>query len=944
MSANELEGSVKLSKFTFDYVDATGANRQYCQESKSDVLRKVKLPFGFNRMDPDELLITMETANNNVPTKIDDFDFFKFLALNTENIGDYEDKKRKDLILKDLPQEEYFEPDDDENKEFPKMTYSDVTEKDMFGYAPMSATDLLPNNGKGGIWGMHGLRKFEITIEGLPISESEDFNEIANLYWYRRDSEEIAKIYETDIRLRLQSSTEDKRVYVAYINTNRLGKSAAEAESKYPEFLGRFEIHHEYMDEIRSYTFPIQICVHDTTIDKSGKNHLLDGKMVSIDFGTSSTCAAIQIGKLSKLFTLSGPAKRSENEDNPFENPTNLMIYNWDEIFNQWQMDNENCPFMLSRSEEHDEKEADYDSGYTVDDEYKSVGEETGRRKMAAILTQLKLIPYFKAKDNRYEPKVTPYSGKTRTKIIITDSLERSENSKQKFNAIAFYGYLLSRAINNPKNGAFYRNYRITYPVKFNKDIREKIRSSLEYGIMRALPKSVRKAVNKKGDPLVSVRMEYAEPVASVGAIVSKQLKITKEDPSAKLFAIYDLGGGTLDFAFGMFRSAVGDEVEEADQVIDILGIDGDDKVGGEKFIHKLAYKIYKDNIEEVKTNKIPFVLPVGELPPEGFEGTELLSDHGDDNSNTNVNLLKEKLTRFLFKYTGGIDGNLTQLQDESVLVDDGDNKVTDATHYTLSMRDENGEDKPINLEVNGIDDFLQDEIRSTIESFKSSMDRFFTENIDRIRETGDINNYRPDDVYIFLSGNASRQHYVKEIMDEIFSSNAAQNRIARIGENSNDTGESLSKEYKLTEKTAVAFGQLELGKYIVYQDAISVGDEIPPFLFNVGYYDSGDDTNFICVLKTNTNSRSWEKANRIDKENLTANLVYTTDPQCDPKSMEKLEEDVSDAVEGRARTLYIRIYEEDSIEYRVGGANEPPDDDELVDESKIIKLRITKN
>lgn len=938
MSMNDtLDGSVKLTKFTFDYVDANGENRQYVQESKLGGLRKVKLPFNFNRMNPDDLSVTVEVANT-APEEINDFDFFSFLAGVGGKTEENEARCRQSLVLKDLPKEDYFEQIEDDEAEFPQISYFDVTEKDMFGYPPMTSTDLLSNNGKGGIWGMHGLRKLEITVEGIPDADTGDVTERVNLYWYQRDGAEIPKIYETDIRLRLDSKNTAARKYIAYVNTNRLGKLAAEDESKHPEFSGRFEIHYEYNDEIRSYTFPIKICVHDTTVE-NGKSHLLEGKMVSIDFGTSSTCAAIKIGEKSQLFTLSGIDKRCEDDDNPYENPTNLMIYHWEEVYKQWQMDNDNCPFVLAKSKEHDEKEAAYDSGYTVDDEYKSVGESTGRRRMAAILTQLKLIPYLKSYGK--EIKVTPYWGRSRSPITITDSLERSENGNQKFNPIAFYGYLLSRAINNPKNGKFYRNYCVTYPVKFDKTVREKIRLSLEYGIMRALPKPLRKAKTKKGTPLVTVKMEYAEPVACVGSIVGKQLQINSGDSGdkeAKLFAIYDLGGGTLDFAFGMFRPSVNDEeLDQADYVIDILGIGGDDKVGGEKLIHKIAYKIYKDNKEEVTKKNIPFVRPIGELNPDGFEG--LLSENGNDNSDTNVNLMKEKLARVLFKYGDSIDGHLKDMENARLFETDGDNKVEDATNYNLVMRDLNGKDQTIKLEVKEIDDFLKDEISSTIESFRKEMDSSFERNKARIQEQGKIS-YRSDDVYIFLSGNASKQHYVEELMKEVFKKNA----IFRIGEGTAEADEEISKEYKLTEKTAVAFGQLELGDYLVYQDAISKEGDMPPFMFNVGYFDSGNKTKYIPVLTKNDVSREWHKANRIDRANLTTNLVYTTDPQCDPNSMTKLEEDVSDAVEGNGRTLYIRMYEEDRIEYRIGGVNDAPMEDDEPDETMVIKLKVLKD
>ena len=71
---------------------------------------------------------------------------------------------------------------------------------------------------------------------------------------------------------------------------------------------------------------------------------------------------------------------------------------------------------------------------------------------------------------------------------------------------------------------------------------------------MRALPKNIRKGVNQKGKSIVSVKMENSEPVACIGAFVGKQLKLAAN--TAEKFAVYDLGGGTMDFVYGVFREA----------------------------------------------------------------------------------------------------------------------------------------------------------------------------------------------------------------------------------------------------------------------------------------------------------------------------------------------------------------------------------------------------
>jgi len=147
-----------------------------------------------------------------------------------------------------------------------------------------------------------------------------------------------------------------------------------------------------------------------------------------------------------------------------------------------------------------------------------------------------------------------------------------------------------------------------------------------------------------------------------------------------------------------------------------------------------------------------------------------------------------------------------------------------------------------------------------------------------------------------------------------------------------------MSDEYRINEKTAVAFGQLNLGQYYVDQQAISQADGIPPFLFNVGYIDSGTDE-YVPVLQKNDISRAWRKANRIDRVNLTTALCFTKSPNCDRKELVPLEYDVSDFAEPKKRMLFIRPFEEDKIEFRLGGKNDTFDENEPVNPDMVINL-----
>lgn len=431
------------------------------------------------------------------------------------------------------------------NGKFPSLEISDVTERDMFGYEAIPQSKL---GDKGGIWAWHGLRKLEFKVTGLDFDEKNkgaDEEQRVALYFFKAGKDELAEVIRVDeIRYNLK-----RGAYVAYLNTNQLGAALEGIDDVQPIFNGRFEIHlYVHGEHFKTvYSFPVELCVHNTRLDKNFKNHLLD-TTVSIDFGTSSTCAAVKGTGGNELITLS------------------------------------------TMSEKITESEADFDSGYTVDEILKSI-------------TELKTIPSMKT-EKRQQIKIHPLNDINSKVVYVADS--PAAEDEDSLDPIAFYGYLLSRAINNPVNKKIYTSYKIAFPVKFEQGVRDKIRESLAYGIRRA-------------NQLV------------LGA-----------DGRARPFATFDPGGGNLDTSYGIFREAIDDELDEKDYTIQIFGCGGNERVGGEKLIHQLAYKIYLDNRDLIEEAKIPFVLPYGEKYPQGFDG--LLGEIGDEISNANVSTLKEKL------------------------------------------------------------------------------------------------------------------------------------------------------------------------------------------------------------------------------------------------------------------------------------------------------------
>lgn len=914
----------KLEKIYLEFEDAeSGSIMQYQQENtQGDGLQSIELPFDIDKISQGHIKMNLYHKDEKFPIPIEGFSKLQYIVLGdqyivlgdggTENL-ELKEWKRGNRIL-DAIQPNYFAPA--KGKSFPKIKYRDVTERDMFGELPIESTQL--SSPKVGVWAWHGLRKFEIEISGLELDEDiSDLKKKVSLYWYKRDNDAIEPVFENEIRYNVKN-----KKYIAYINTNALGEALTRAESVHPLFLGRFEIHLSWQRYKKVYSFPISVCVHNTNPNENGANHLIaKGGMVSIDFGTSSTCAAIRGAQSDELITLSGIEKRSkEDKDNPFENPTNLMIYTWSEFYNQWQRDNKDCPFLVAKSKDNHDIQADYDSGYTVDDVLKEVvggdGDLKGKLKMLSILTQIKMVPTMLR--NKFELKLYPLNDIDKPVVIITDDIAKEDSTH--LNPIAFYGYLLSRAINNPANGVCYTNYLISFPVKFDSSERESIRKSLEYGILRALPSHIAAAKNKKGKSLIRIDMLYEESVACIGSVVSKQIKITDENPAPKLFAVFDLGGGTLDISYGMFRNSTDEEIEEDgnEQAIQIFGVSGNDMVGGEKLIHQIAYKIYLDNRQTIEQNEIVFELPLGEMYPQGFDG--LLTR--DEIAAANLSTMKEKVARKIFIYDGdnSVEDVLTEVLGKEIAPSAGKCKI--------SLRNKYNETVDLELKVEGVEDFLQDKIQKILEDFKFEMKEIFGKEKNRqaMAEAG-LDSFKLDDINIFLGGNASKQHFIKEKLKEFFPNN----KIEFIGEGQNL--ENVHDKFKITSKTAVAFGQLNLGNYCIVRP---FENDASPFPYNVGYI-SPKDNSFVSVIAKNEESHEWKLANVISKTG-TISLQYTDSPQAE--NLLRIQED-AEIDDPKKKRVWIRIAPgyHNSIEYRLGSKDSQFSADDPVDETCVIEL-----
>lgn len=532
--------------------------------------------------------------------------------------------------------------DIDDECRLPELQYEDVTEQEIFGSDSIKKDDL--EDKERGLWANHGNRKFKFTINNNQYLDYE-LNQLKTIKFYfdKVDNREIDRI-EVDVPFEQFSKNAESHVFFCAVDTNELGKIFTDNTHKYL-FQGVLEFSYdnsEYKsDNTKCITiteiFPIKLILKNTVYYPNKRSCVpLDLTPVSIDFGTSSTCVAVKRNAQIEMLAISHTESFGGGSVNKFENPTNIMIYRWEQLIAEWIKNPENFPLVTQGSyQEYIQKikSVDFDFGYTV----KELLESVDKKQLDAIMTEIKKIPYLIDKGNQHS--ISPYVKENKEVVYITDAPETQDD--EHFDPIAFYGYLIGRVINNPATGNIYVKYRITYPVKFNETVRNKVKNSLEYGLKMSIPISLRTALDENDEKLFEVRMEYSEPQAYMGAICGKNLKC---DDGPKMFAVYDFGGGTLDYSFGLFRVDADGEAG-----IDFLGSGGDERFGGEFLISLISLWILSDesNKQEIIDKKILFMVPDGELIPGGFP-EELLKS--GQLARSNIQKLNERFSRNLFE------------------------------------------------------------------------------------------------------------------------------------------------------------------------------------------------------------------------------------------------------------------------------------------------------
>lgn len=431
--------------------------------------------------------------------------------------------------------------------------------------------------------------------------------------------------------------------------------------------------------------------------------------IIGIDFGTKSTVVTVQNGTddISPMRIGCGDYKK-DVAFSDYENPTVMEFIDLERFLSRYRV-----------SESRPETEwIDLTISHTASE---SLNAPKSGNEYYAWFSDLKQW----ASDKNRKILIKDKHGKETELCPFVDI------NDEDINPIEYYAYLLGLFINNMYN-KIYVNYILSFPVTYERKIRQKIAYSFSKGLKKSLPKPVQEDKNIMN--LFRV-MEGASEPAAYAVCALQEYGFKPEENEKILYGIFDFGGGTTDFDFGTWQRAPKKLQRRYDYVIKHFGAGGDRLLGGENLLELLAYSVFKKNEAVLRQNGIQFVKPPDAQKYCGlFDGSEaLISD--SQQAKINQKFMAEEL-RPLWH-----------------------GEEYDKEKIKINLYNTNGDAETVELDVDvdELKELIRKRIDSGVDNFFKAMAKAVTEEVAE----------GVDKIHIFLAGNSSKSSVVLDSFND---------------------------------------------------------------------------------------------------------------------------------------------------------------------------------
>ena len=669
--------------------------------------------------------------------------------------------------------------------------------------------------------------------------------------------------------------------YYLSIDKERINIDDYDEERLWDINLGHWDLKEEDKEELKEI-------LGKKVYERDPKEDVHQGGIVGIDFGTKSTVVVYQKDKTTIMpMRISGGKLNKKVEDTDYENPTVIEFRNVENFLEKY---NEKDGRPNTRWEDVMVSHTAFGNLTDGPSEY-----------FTSIISDIKQWT-TKEKEKHY------LKDRTGSEYTLAPYLKIDENEENYIDPVELYAYYIGSYINTMTNG-IYLEYLLSFPVTYEKAIREKILKSFEKGIKKSLPIQIQE--DEKLMKKFKVKHGANEP-AAYAACALKNCKIEPKDKDDKVYyGVFDFGGGTTDFDFGIWKLA--EDEDMYDYELEHFGAGGDKYLGGENIIKELAYKVFTENSDTLLKREIKYTRPESydELKGEGA-----LVNNDSSIAKLNTRILGEVL-RGIWENSATEDMKTVKL---SYLYD---------THG--EKRGMGGDDElSFNISEEELNKFIREKIDKGINNFFIKLEDAFKD-----EDAKEIN--------IFLAGNSCKHPFVNEIFAEY-----QEKMKDKIKLNLYDLKaieglkEKDSTKVMPTGKTGVAYGLIYSRKggriKVTNRDEKeNMANEVN-FKFYVG---KNKRDLFNTVLSPNSKYEKYEYLGIATSD--TFEIYYTTLPEAQTGQMEidktnvkriSLNEDYDEDEEYR---IYIKATKPTKISYAIVKKEEDVDTKEFLEEGEIV-------
>lgn len=633
--------------------------------------------------------------------------------------------------------------------------------------------------------------------------------------------------------------------------------------------------------------------------------------VVGIDFGTKSTVVVYQDGSGNiKPMPIGCGDTRKELTTQDFENPTVMQFIDFKSFMKSYN-DKMGRPYTRWRdiTVSHAASESMKDTAIRSDEYYSYMYD---LKQWAGEGNQKKVIHDKSGKDillNEYEN--------------IVDKKEGS------IDPIEIYAYYIGLYINNMNNG-IYLDYILSFPVTYEKKIRDAILKSFSAGLKKSLPESILK--NKDVMKKFNVEAGTSEPAAYAICALEKYGFEPEEDEKI-FYGIFDFGGGTADFDFGLWTASENEDVY--DYCIEHFGQEGDRYLGGENLLQLIAFEVFKENIEVCRENSITFGKPneFTNVPVE-LEGYVNESQE----ARMNLKIMMEKLRPF-WERKESDSGDKTNPGKKCE-----DKLKMNFSEFQCGLFSAEGEYRPnlsLTADTTKLEKILRDRIEKGVRQFFNALKETFSEKYF-------VKTAKVEKINIFLAGNSSKSPILKEVFErninewskKILKDSSEKEELFKLYPPlGSDEAKKIQKENKIFEdeleaptgKTGVAWGLIEgrKGGRIEIKEEITYETEAK-FAYYLGI---SVRKKFKTKIARDADYNKWYKFIPALKAKFEIN--YTSLPEAtNGKLSEKDDSVMRKRLEidkcGDNLFVYIRLKARDTIEYALGDIDGKIDKDTI--------------